>query len=41
MFNLIRHELMEQDETPLVDEVEADETSVGGAAAAARPAPRP
>jgi transposase-like protein len=30
MYNLIRGELMTQDETPLVGEVEADETYVGG-----------
>lgn len=30
MFHLIRHQLMGQDETPLVGEVEADETYVGG-----------
>jgi transposase len=30
MFNLIRNELMEQDETPLSGEVEADETYIGG-----------
>jgi transposase-like protein len=37
MFHLIRHELMEQDETPLDGKVEADETFVGGKPRVGRP----
>jgi transposase-like protein len=37
MCNLIRHDLMEQDRTPLDGDVEADETAIGGKARAGKP----